>query len=229
MRKIFLASVMILSGFFLNQVFGQINVIHIDNNTPLISREGIYYALPRTVIKIDVSIDRIENYKGPYSEYALKYLGLKNVVLSNSVEYKITGMKVTTSQQPDPDQYYFLELGEKLSKGEQAGLLSFTESGLILGTLPGPVDTLGKEAKVTIKEEPEMTSEKDAFPEIFKYSADVNFFEKVDTIIRKVNIDTMTIERQYLKPGQDPKASFIVEGGTVTAREYCTLHGLWKA
>ena len=199
MRKIILAFVFLLSGIILNQGFAQINVIHIDNNTPLIGREGIFYALPRTVIKIDVSIDRIENYKGPYSEYALKYLGLKNVVLANSVEYKITGMKVTTSQQPDPDQYYFLELGEKLSKGEQAGLLSFTESGLILGTLPGPVDTLGKEAKVTIKEEPEMTSEKDVFPEIFKYSADVNFFEKVDTIIRKVNIDTMTIERQYLK------------------------------
>ncbi|HME42465.1 MAG TPA: desulfoferrodoxin [Syntrophorhabdales bacterium] len=38
-----------------------------------------------------------------------------------------------------------------------------------------------------------------------------------------------TIQRQYLKPGQNPNASFIVEEGTVTAREYCTLHGLWKA
>ena len=38
-----------------------------------------------------------------------------------------------------------------------------------------------------------------------------------------------TIERHYLAPGQDPKASFAVKGGTVTAREYCNLHGLWKA
>ena len=37
------------------------------------------------------------------------------------------------------------------------------------------------------------------------------------------------IQRQYLKPGQNPNASFIVEEGTVTAREYCSLHGLWKA
>jgi len=174
-------------------------VIHIDNNTPPIGREGIFYALPRTVIKIDVSIDRIENYRGPYSEYAMKYLGLKNVVLANSVEYKITGMKVTTSQQPDPDQYFFLELGEKLTKGEQAGLLSFTSSGLILGTIAGMSDTSEREARINNTEQPEMTSEKDVFPEIFKYSADVNFTEKVDTIIRKVNIDTMTIERQYLK------------------------------
>ncbi|HVN24925.1 MAG TPA: desulfoferrodoxin [Syntrophorhabdales bacterium] len=37
------------------------------------------------------------------------------------------------------------------------------------------------------------------------------------------------IERQYLTPGQEPKASFAVKGEAVTAREYCSLHGLWKS
>ncbi len=199
MHRTFFAFIFILSGFFLNMGFSQINVFHIDNNSIPPGKEGIFYSLPRTVIRIDVNIDRIENYKGPYSEYALKYLGLKNVVMANSVEYKITGMTVTTSQQPDPDQYYFLELAGKLSKGDQAGLLSFTESGLILGTIPERIDTVAKEEKIINKEEPGLATEKDVFPEVFKYSADVNFFEKVDTIIRKVNIDTMTLERQYLK------------------------------
>jgi hypothetical protein len=199
MRKIFLFLVLILSGFFLNQGYSQINVFHIDNNTSITGKEGVFYSLPRTVIRIDVEIDRIENYKGPYAEYALKYLGLKNVVMENSVEYKINGMKVTTSQQPDPDQYYFLELPDKLSKSEKTGLLSFTESGLILGTSPEKIDTLAQGEKIIKKEEPSLATEKEIFPEIFKYSADVNFFEKVDTFIRKVNIDTMTLERQYLK------------------------------
>lgn len=35
--------------------------------------------------------------------------------------------------------------------------------------------------------------------------------------------------RQYLKPGQPPVAVFEgVTAATVTAREYCNLHGLWK-
>jgi len=35
--------------------------------------------------------------------------------------------------------------------------------------------------------------------------------------------------RQYLKPGVPPVAVFEgVPAGTVTAREYCNLHGLWK-
>lgn len=34
--------------------------------------------------------------------------------------------------------------------------------------------------------------------------------------------------RQFLKPGEAPEAVFPVEGEW-TAREYCNLHGLWKA
>jgi superoxide reductase len=37
------------------------------------------------------------------------------------------------------------------------------------------------------------------------------------------------VYRQYLKPGQAPEAVFCVKADTVTAREYCNLHGLWKA
>jgi len=35
--------------------------------------------------------------------------------------------------------------------------------------------------------------------------------------------------RQFLAPGQAPEAAFCLKGGAVTAREYCNLHGLWKA
>ncbi len=34
---------------------------------------------------------------------------------------------------------------------------------------------------------------------------------------------------QFLKPGEAPEAVFKVEAEKVTAREYCNLHGLWKA
>ncbi|MGC9004188.1 MAG: desulfoferrodoxin [bacterium] len=37
------------------------------------------------------------------------------------------------------------------------------------------------------------------------------------------------IYRKYLKPGDKPEAEFPVKGEKVEAREYCTIHGLWKA
>ncbi len=35
--------------------------------------------------------------------------------------------------------------------------------------------------------------------------------------------------RQFLNPGESPEASFSVSADQVTAREYCNLHGHWKA
>lgn len=38
-----------------------------------------------------------------------------------------------------------------------------------------------------------------------------------------------TAYRQFLKPGQAPEAFFPLRPKTLTAREYCNLHGLWSA
>jgi len=35
--------------------------------------------------------------------------------------------------------------------------------------------------------------------------------------------------RAFLKPGQIPEAVFCIDAKEVHAREYCNLHGLWKA
>lgn len=37
------------------------------------------------------------------------------------------------------------------------------------------------------------------------------------------------IYRQFLKPGEAPSATFRTPEGSLTAREYCNLHGLWKS
>ncbi len=35
--------------------------------------------------------------------------------------------------------------------------------------------------------------------------------------------------RKFLSPGDAPEAIFCVDAETISAREYCNLHGLWKA
>jgi len=35
--------------------------------------------------------------------------------------------------------------------------------------------------------------------------------------------------RQFLNPGEAPEATFCIKADQITAREYCNLHGLWKA
>ncbi|MGQ9610361.1 MAG: desulfoferrodoxin [bacterium] len=35
--------------------------------------------------------------------------------------------------------------------------------------------------------------------------------------------------RKFLSPGDAPEATFCIDATTISAREYCNLHGLWKA
>ncbi len=35
--------------------------------------------------------------------------------------------------------------------------------------------------------------------------------------------------RRFLKPGGKPEATFKIDAQNITAREYCNIHGLWKA
>jgi superoxide reductase len=37
------------------------------------------------------------------------------------------------------------------------------------------------------------------------------------------------VYRKFLNPGDAPEAEFCLDTTQVTAREYCNLHGLWKA
>jgi len=37
------------------------------------------------------------------------------------------------------------------------------------------------------------------------------------------------VYRKFLKPGEAPKAEFSIEEEVVKVRDYCNLHGLWKA
>jgi superoxide reductase len=37
------------------------------------------------------------------------------------------------------------------------------------------------------------------------------------------------VYRKFLKPGEKPEASFEINAAKISAREYCNLHGLWKA
>ncbi len=37
------------------------------------------------------------------------------------------------------------------------------------------------------------------------------------------------VYRQRLNPGEAPEAFFCIEADQVSAREYCNLHGMWKA
>jgi superoxide reductase len=47
--------------------------------------------------------------------------------------------------------------------------------------------------------------------------------------IELVSEDNTFVQRQMLTPTSAPQAEFKTDAAKVTAKEYCNLHGLWKA
>jgi len=119
-------------------------------------------------------------------------LGLSNVIEYNNETYKIRTVKISEEYTPDPDQLYFMDLGEMAGKSENYRLLQMTESGLFGGLAMG--EDIGFSSGNGELIEQIQSGSRD-----FTYYADANLIEKVDTIFRRVDVDTTTIEKAILK------------------------------
>ena len=169
------------------------NVIHISDDSEAAKKDGVVYSLPRTFVSIEVSITETEKIKGPYAMYASKYLGLKNVRMSSSRTYEISDIQISTYSEPDPNEFYYVELGNKYFKKNKEIILQLSESGLIRNINDESESKSEEILNVTNNEE-----EID-YSKTFKYFADANLMEQIDTIIELVNLDTITIEKTVLK------------------------------
>lgn len=54
---------------------------------------------------------------------------------------------------------------------------------------------------------------------------ETHYIEWIELVCEKCG----KVQRKHLKPGDKPEAVFQSDSDKVIAREYCNLHGLWKA
>lgn len=54
---------------------------------------------------------------------------------------------------------------------------------------------------------------------------ETHYIEWIELVCEKCG----KVQRKYLKAGDKPEAVFKSDSDKVTAREYCNIHGLWKA
>ncbi len=183
-RAIFVVAVLLSSTL----VQSQIKVSHVNNRVGSTDKEGYFYSLPQSHLKIELVVERVEKVAGPLALYAEEYLGVVGVQQSNSVRYVIKDMRLSTFSQPDPAQLYFVQL-DKRSKETPELMLSFTESGQIRG--------VNKQVKnaVEIQEEIDLKVKSSPKKDYFNYFAGYNFYRKTDTIVRRISIDTFSIEK----------------------------------
>ncbi|MGL4955626.1 MAG: DUF4831 family protein [Bacteroidales bacterium] len=86
------------------------------------------YALPRTVFRMQIEVERDIFTHGVYAAYAQQYLGLTNVELKNRTHYTIKQIKVSTYHEADTEELYMVQP----SPDVDLDMLKLTQEGLML-------------------------------------------------------------------------------------------------
>jgi hypothetical protein len=194
--RIFLLAIC-LSSFGVN---AQVAVYKLTSATKKPEKNGVMYSLPRTMIKVNVTVSETEFIKGPYAEYAADLLGIQNPVMQSYKEYELADVFFEALTEPDPDQYYFIEVDEKASKEDRNLVFSFSNNGIIKS-----VNTSGQ-----IKERSGVSSENTRVitdEKLFELATTPSIYRKVDTIIRVVTVDTATIKKRFFNTTFEEKPS----------------------
>jgi len=179
------SSIAILLMVILSPAFAQITSYPLNSGTADPAGEGFIYALPLNIVKVDVHVTKTEKFKGMYSEFATKMLGITEVIEKDQEFYGIDRITVSTVSEIDTSHLYFAKLPEKL-KDDHTFMVNLSEKGFITGYR-------------LVNKEDDDNLHQVAVTSPFRDLLKPVLIEKVDTIIRKVSIDTNIFEEKVLK------------------------------
>jgi hypothetical protein len=97
---------------------------------------GVYYALPRTVLKVELPIERTSAEAGKYVVYLPIFFPrlaeAQSAVSSTGTSYKPGKAVILATGEPDPENVYYLKT---TSRGpiDRTGLMEYTEQGTVSG------------------------------------------------------------------------------------------------
>jgi hypothetical protein len=93
---------------------------------------SLVYGLPMTVFDIEIDIEKRIERPGPYSKFAGELLGIKDIITQDQETWSIKGIKVNSSGELDPSEYYIIESNTLF----QTNVLTLKKAGLILDLNP---------------------------------------------------------------------------------------------
>lgn len=109
----------------------KISVFHV-NETGSAQTGSYLYALPLTVIDVQVKAEQVTLIPGPYYQFADKYLGIQDVPVKREIGWRIVEMQLSRHSEADPDYIYTLR--GVVRTDVNPGLARLISNGLILDT-----------------------------------------------------------------------------------------------
>lgn len=156
------------------------------NNKTIIPDGALVYALPLTVVDVEIESERVIEKPGPYSKFAEDLLGLTDVIKTEKESWKLKSITISTHSEPDPDEFYVVEAGSLF----YTNVLALKEAGLIMDLNPEIFDR-GDNIIKSEKADPIAAG-------TFDLGADEYFMDQRDTVYRLVSVDTAFVKVPYL-------------------------------
>ena len=88
---------------------------------------GVTYALPKSAIKVEAKINKVQYTPGELAKYANRYLRLNNVSTEPADYYELTGIVISSIGIPDKDNVYFVKMKDRTV----APMMELTNDGII--------------------------------------------------------------------------------------------------
>lgn len=97
-------------------------------DTVQIDRGSLVYALPQTVLEINVTLLRTVKKAGPYASFAAELIGVTDIIRNDSEEWSVNDVNIRNHDEIDPSEYYVIRSGSTV----QINSVLLTRQGLIL-------------------------------------------------------------------------------------------------
>lgn len=155
--------------------------------------QTIIYSLPQTRLDITIEATKTTIIRGPYAEYAQKYLNIADAPLNNQETYEISSITIVPAFEPDPALAYaitYKQYPENLEK-----LFALTSQGLILF----PKQEFGAVTEIKTSKVPETNVPFD------DNLYEPNISEKVDTLYKTILTDSSFVKIPVIKKSVSAK------------------------
>jgi len=192
-KKVFLTAFLI---FTIAATQAQINVSKVGSTVIPAESDGLFYSLPQTVIQVDVVVNKIQKVKGPFAEFADQMLGLSHVTTVNSTEYELKDIRLSSYNEPDLSEFYYIQMPEK-QKDRKAIELFLSNDGVISGA--GIVDQAYTNKR---QRSIDLSTSRIDIPEVTNPSV----FEHMDTVIKRISLDSTIIEQKFFRKTSSAKS-----------------------
>lgn len=206
----------------------QVNVIHVNNPSARPAGNGFYYTLPLSVLRVDVVLKAEKRAKGPLADFAERYLGIPDAIKFDNTLFEISKVIITPVAKPDPDEVYYVEMGQRDSRDPRALLFEVNEEGFLVSA--NNIDAQSQ--KQTTINRQIVIDEAGINPNAgkdFTFTGRVNI--STDTIIRRIAVDTNMVEqltfrtRALDKPAEDFANEMMAKIEEVRESRYKLLTG----